>query len=81
MDIVLEDRRGIIYQNFSLCEQGFNNTNIDLEKNISTCQCKVKAEMTNHLMNNNFQKVDVINLSCTNFYVLICTDLIFDFSY
>ena len=80
MDIVLEDRRGIIYQNFSLCEQGCNNTNIDLEKKISTCQCKVKAEMTNHLMNNNFQKDDEIKLSSTNLDVLKCTDLIFDFS-
>ena len=41
-DIILEDRFHFIYQNFSFCEKNCNNTNIDFEKKIVSCECKVK---------------------------------------
>ena len=80
MDIVLEDRRYLFYQNYSFCEEGCININIDLEKNFSSCQCKVKEIITNQIMENSFQKENNIEVSNSNIDVVKCTDLIFDFS-
>ena len=76
-DIILEDRYNLIYQNFSICEEGCNNTNIDLEKTIISCQCKVKQNMNNKIMNVNLQQFNKDKLKSNNIDVLKCSDLIF----
>ena len=77
IDIILEDRYNIIYQNFSFCEEGCNNTDIDFERKFSTCQCKVKNDMNNKLSAINFQQINEIKLKNTNIDVMKCYKLIF----
>ena len=80
IDIVLEDRHNIIYQNFSLCEKGCNNTNIDFENKFVECQCKVKQNINNKIMEVEYQQFDKDKLKSTNIDVLKCTELIFQLS-
>ena len=77
-DIILEDRYHFIYQNFSFCEKGCNISDIDFDKNIVSCQCKVKQEMNTENAEQNFQYIDSNKLKNSNIDVIKCTDLIFD---
>ena len=78
IDIILEDRYNIIYQNFSVCEEGCNYTNIDLEKKFISCQCKVKNEMNNNIIQSKFQEnKDIVKY--TNIDVMKCSSLVFRF--
>ena len=45
-DIILKDRVLDIYQNYSLCDNGCEYENIDIENITLTCYCQVKADIT-----------------------------------
>ena len=78
-DIILEDRFNFIYQNFSFCEKNCDNAKLDFEKELITCQCKVKPEMSSISAEPNFQYFDINKIKSTNIDVAKCTNIIFSF--
>ena len=44
-DVVLEDRIKFIFQNYSLCDEGCEYNDIDLDTKIISCDCKVKTNV------------------------------------
>ena len=45
-DMILEDRRDNIYLNYSLCEEGCNYENVDLDYMTVTCNCKIQENFS-----------------------------------
>ena len=80
IDIILEDRYNFIYKNFTFCEEGCINTNIDFENKFITCQCRVKPDMNNQITQVNLQPKDELEIKNSNIDVMKCTKLIFNFS-
>ena len=80
IDITLKDRNNIIYQNFSLCEEGCNNTYIDFDNKFATCQCKVKTDIDNKIHMINIQQKKELKSTISNINVLKCSAIIFKFS-
>ena len=76
-DIILEDRKKDIYQNYSLCEEGCTYNNTDIANMIITCDCKVKQNISNDIasLNNNIVKETYIFDS--NIEVAKCYKLVF----
>ena len=73
-DLILEDRIKDIYQNYSVCEDGCQYDEIDLENMTISCECKVKDNVSIIFVDVNFEKVEG---SSTNFEVVKCYNLVF----
>ena len=79
-DIILEDRIVDIYQNFSLCDSNCTYENINISSKIITCKCKIKTEAQTDVGPLSFTKAVSETFKQSNFFVIKCNDLVFDFS-
>ena len=76
-DVVLEDRIKFIFQNYSLCDEGCEYNDIDLDTKIISCDCKVKTNVSiidNYTLT--LKKFDDINIE-SNFGLIKCYKLVF----
>ena len=78
-DLILKDRVLDIYQNYSLCEIGCNYDQIDIELMIVTCSCEVKTEVDVEESEPVFGKIIENSFKDSNFGVIICYNLVFNF--
>ena len=76
-DIILEDRIKYIFQNYSLCDEGCEYNNINIENMTISCNCKVKENITTIIKPLNFQKEKKISLLDSNIGVVKCYNLVF----
>ena len=75
-DLILEDRIKDIYQNFTLCEEGCNFEEINIDNMVVSCQCNIKENMTTIVKEINDEKV-VEKISSLNFEIIKCFNLAF----
>ena len=73
-DIILEDRIKVIYQNYSLCEEGCSYDKIDLDALTITCECKVKDNISTVITPIHLEHSEG---SSTNFDIIKCYNLVF----
>ena len=76
-DIVLKDRFLDIYQNYSLCDNGCDYDQIDIEKMLITCSCQVKVEISTKVTEPDFKTVFQDTFIDSNFGVIKCYNLVF----
>ena len=77
-DVILEDRRKYIYQQYSLCDQECSRNNIDLEKMIISCNCSVKENINTEIIQPKFEEKESSMLD-SNIGVAKCYNLVFSF--
>ena len=75
-DVVLKDRINDFYQNYSLCDEGCIYNEINLELMMITCDCKVKQNITNKLINASLVQMNNIRKSKA-FEIIKCYKLVF----
>ena len=78
-DIILKDRVLDIYQNFSLCDNNCEYEQIDIESMSITCSCHVKTELNLEVSKPVFGKIVEDTFKNSNFGVIKCYSLVFDF--
>ena len=79
-DIILEDRRKDIYQNFTGCSEGCKYNNINTEDMTAICGCIMKDEnFTLDLNSSNYDEFEEISLLDSNIGVIKCYKLVFSF--
>ena len=78
-DIILKDRVSDIYQNFSLCDNGCEYNEIDMDNLSVTCSCQVKAEIETKVLQPAFGKIIKSTFADSNFGVIKCYKLVFRF--
>ena len=78
-DLILQDRRDDIFQNYSVCEKNCKLNDINVEDRTIICDCKGKDISTNEEINNNDDKFEEISLLDSNIGVLKCYQLVFSF--
>ena len=79
-DITLKDRVEDYYQNYSSCDSDCTYENIDIDKKIITCICKVKTEMNKEIEPLTFAQAFRETFKKSNYFVIKCYNLVFDFS-
>ena len=77
-DIVLEDRIKDIYQNYSLCDQGCEYKEFNIENMTISCDCKVKTNISLNETYLNIVRFDDIKIE-SNFGPIKCYNLVFSF--
>ena len=77
-DIILKDRVLDIYQNYSLCDNGCEYDQIDIEEMIITCSCQVKIEINTKVTEPDFKTVFKDTFTESNFGVIKCFNLVFN---
>ena len=78
-DIILKDRVLDIYQNFSLCDKDCEYEKINIETMSVECTCQVKTELNTEVEPPVFGKIIEETLKNSNFGVIQCYKLVFDF--
>ena len=76
-DIILKDRIVDIYQNYSLCDNGCEYDEIDIEKMLITCSCQVKIEIDTKVSEPDFRSAFEDTFKESNFGVIKCYNLVF----
>jgi len=76
-DLILKDRVLDIYQNYSLCDNGCEYDQIDIEALLITCSCQVKMEINTKVVEPNFKTVFQDTFKESNFGVIKCFNLVF----
>jgi len=78
-DIILKDRVLDIYQNFSLCDKDCEYEKINIETMSVECTCQIKTELNTEVEPPVFGKIIEETLKNSNFGVIQCYKLVFDF--
>ena len=76
-DVILQDRLLDIYQNFSLCDDGCEYDEIDMENMSVTCSCKVKTEINTEISELKLGKIVQTTFQDSNLGVIRCYNLVF----
>ena len=79
-DIILKDRREDIYQNYSQCDSVWIYVDIDIETKIISCVCEIKTEIQTEVETLSFGKAVSDTFKQSNFFVIKCYELVFDFN-
>ena len=79
-DLIIQDRRDDIYQNYSLCKNNCIFNVINVEEKTIICDCKGKDNHTNEEINYNNDKFKDISLLDSNIGVIKCYQLVFSFN-
>ena len=80
-DIILKDRILDIYQNFSLCDNGCDYEEIDINSMTVICSCVVKDEINVEVSEPVFGTIIEDAFKNSNFGVLSCYNLVFSLDY
>ena len=78
-DIILKDRLSDIYENYSVCEESCEYSNINLTRNTFTCKCNVKKNIDPTVKPPKLKEVVFDSLTDSNLGVIKCYKLVFDF--
>ena len=76
-DLVLNDRKSDIYQNYSLCDNNCEYDGIDLQNKSITCSCKIKTEIDTDIKPPEFAVIVEDTFIYSNFGVIKCYNLVF----
>ena len=79
-DVILQDRRDDIYQNFSLCEDNCEYQKFNAEALSVQCKCKIKTQINVDLKPPAFHKVIANSFKDSNFGVIKCFNQVFKLS-
>ena len=79
-DIILKDRISDVYQNYSLCDNGCDYDNIDIENMTVSCSCQIKEEISMEVPAPALSEMFEETFKDSNFGVIRCYNLVFDFS-
>ena len=79
-DIILKDRVLDIFQNYSLCDNECEYDKINIEDMSVTCSCKVKLEINMKVSPPDFKEIIQDTFKDSNFGVVRCYDLAFNFN-
>ena len=80
-DIILKDRVLDIFQNFSLCDNGCDYEQIDIDSMIVICSCQVKNKINFEISEPVFGTIIEDAFKDSNFGVLFCYNLVFSLDY
>jgi len=80
-DIILKDRVVEIFQNFSLCDNGCDYDQIDIDSMTVICSCQVKTEINVEVAEPVFKNIIEDAFKDSNFGVLLCYNLVFSLDY
>ncbi len=78
-DIILKDRVSDIYQNVSLCDNGCEYEQLDVDNLTVTCSCQIKEQVNTEVSKPVFTDVFIDTFKDSNFGVIRCYELVFDF--
>mgnify|MGYP006988860993 FL=1 len=76
-DMILSDRVSELYQNFSICDGECEYSHFDLNSMYSSCNCKVKQEISPEVKKGNFKTYILATFLESNFGVIKCYNLVF----
>ena len=76
-DVILKDREKEIYQNYSLCDNGCEYDEINIEKMSIMCLCQVKTEIKTEISEPVFTEIVQNAFKYSNFGVIRCYNLVF----
>ena len=76
-DIILDDRRSDIYQNYSLCDEGCKYNFTDIENMVIACDCEVKVNTTIENSALSYEEFEDVSLMDSNIGVIVCYQLVF----
>ena len=79
-DIILEDRIKYIFKNYSLCENGCEYNNFNIESMLITCECKVKENISTFIYPLKFEQPKESSIMDSNIGVIKCYNLVFSFN-
>ena len=80
-DVILKDRVLDIYQNYSLCDNGCEYDNIDVENMTVSCSCQIKTKVNTEVSKPIFAKIVEYTFKDSNFGVVRCYNLVFSLDY
>ena len=80
-DIILKDRVLDIFQNYSLCDNGCDYDQIDINTMTVICSCQVKNEINVEIAEPVFGTIIQDAFKDSNFGVLLCYNLVFSLDY
>ena len=80
-DIILKDRVLDIYQNYSLCDNGCEYDQINIDLMTIICSCQIKTEINVKVSEPVFSTIIADSFKDSNFGVLLCYNLVFGFDY
>ncbi len=80
-DIILKDRVLDIYQNYSLCDNGCEYDQINIDLMTVTCSCNIKTEINVQISEPVFSTIIVDSFKDSNFGVILCYNLVFNLNY
>ena len=76
-DVILKDRVSDIYQNYSLCDNGCEYEQIDIQNMSVTCSCNIKTEINTEVSPPVFGEIVEDTFKDSNFGVIRCYNLVF----
>ena len=79
-DVILKDRVLDIYQNYSLCDNGCEYEEIDLDNMSVACSCQIKTEINTEISPPVFSEIVQDTFKDSNFGVIRCYELVFNFT-
>ena len=80
-DVILKDRLSDIYQNYSLCDNGCQYDEINMENMSVTCSCQVKTEINVEVSEPALTEMVQTTFKDSNFGVIRCYNLVFSLDY
>ena len=80
-DLILKDRVIDIFQNYSLCDNGCDYDQIDIDSMTVICSCQVKNEINVEIEEPVFGTIIEDAFKDSNFGVLLCYNLVFSLDY
>ena len=80
-DIILKDRVLDIYQNYSLCDNGCEYEQINIDLMTVICSCQIKTEINVKVSEPVFGTIIEDSFKDSNFGVILCYNLVFGFDY
>ena len=78
-DMILKDRISDIYENYSVCEESCEYSNINLTRNTFTCKCNIKKTVDPIVKPPKLKQVIFDSLTDSNLGVIKCYKLVFNF--
>ena len=80
-DIILKDRVLDIYQNYSLCDNGCEYEQINIDLMTIICSCLIKTEINVKVSEPVFRTIIEDSFKDSNFGVILCYNVVFNLDY
>ena len=80
-DVILKDKVLDIYQNYSLCDNGCDYEEINIDLMTVICSCQIKTELNVKVSEPVFKTIIEDSFKNSNFGVILCYNLVFNLDY